>query len=307
MNRREFLKTSVLVLSASAAGCVRDKRFSGIFEPASNPNEAFTFAVISDCHLGYYKQPEIARTEFAKTVDLINRLSPDLVVCCGDMITSAPHHKTNEEIEEMWDEFDRYASVLKAPLRLACGNHDINTFAGSTESATFDIYTRRYGKTYYSFDHKKNHFIILNTEAVKKTDEMIPLDGCLDRQQFEWLADDLKKSKNAKNRFVFLHRPSWQPVFTSEPAAAFWKDYLHPLFVKNQVDAVFAGHLHFYRDYGTMDGVKYYGLANCGGGKVGYGLKNAAKETLEKSGGWRHIMLIQIDNENWKSQVVLTE
>lgn len=273
--------------------------------PTSQPAESFRFVIAADPHQ-CDKRPETAKAEFSKTIQQINALDPAFVVIAGDMISTGPKHKTDREVEAMWDQFDTLAAKIKAPVKLVPGNHDINTYAGTRKDSTWNIYTRRYGKTYYSFDYGNSHFIVLNAEAVKTSDGMKKLNGRLDEIQLQWLEKDLEKNKKTEHIFVFVHRPSWQKTFTSKKTLEFWRERIHPLLVRYGVDAVFAGHLHRYCNCGTHDGVNYYGLANCGGGRIVVELKNSglSKEEMEKLGGFRHFLLMEVDGEHWACKIV---
>ncbi|NLW88003.1 MAG: hypothetical protein GXY38_14155 [Planctomycetes bacterium] len=269
-------------------------------------DQDFCFVVAADAHQGYHKNAKVAKAEFARTIRQINAFDPAFVVMCGDMISSAPVHKTDEQVLAMWDEFDEQVKMLKAPLKLVPGNHDINTFAGETQSSTLDIYAERYGQTYYSFDHEQCHFIVLNAEVIKDGDKTVSLGGALSDEELAWLEADLEKNHDAKHTFVFVHRPSWQTTQTSAKVLKHWQEKVEPLLARYKVAAVFAGHLHRYCNYGQRDGVQYYGLANCGGGKVGGTIPkgtNLSDHDLEEIGGFRHFMLVEVRDNGWTCKV----
>jgi hypothetical protein len=78
------------------------------------------------------------------------------------------------------------------PLLNAVGNHDL---AGN-------VYEKLYGKTFYSFTHNSELFIILNTEVN---------DGSIKDEQlsmFSKAMDDALKGE-IKGVFIFSHRPIW--------------------------------------------------------------------------------------------------
>jgi hypothetical protein len=80
----------------------------------------------------------------------------------------------------------------------------------------------------------------------------------LPTEQLDWLAADLSKAADAKHTFVFYHRPYWDGT-TSQGKP----DTLHKLFLRYGVDAVFAGHAHWYSS-GAYDGIRYTTVGSSG-------------------------------------------
>jgi 3',5'-cyclic AMP phosphodiesterase CpdA len=71
-------------------------------------------------------------------------------------------------------------------------------------------YLERYGKGtkgagYYSFDHKRVHFVGLVNVANLKAGGM----GSLGQEQLEWLEDNLKGHSSSTPIVVFAHIPLW--------------------------------------------------------------------------------------------------
>lgn len=286
--------------------------------------EEFSFVVAADPHQSYYKAPEGAVKEFEISLNQINEHNPDFVVFAGDIISTynIDEHKRDKAVDSMWDEFAEVVKILKAPYYLLPGNHDINTYSGDAPGSSLKIYKQRcaefykchpedirqhiQGKTYFSFDHKECHFILLNAEVAEDGNEVVLLDGTLDKTQLQWLQADLEENKNAKRKFVFLHRPSWiESRHASDKSNKFWHREVHPLLVKHKVDGVFAGHLHRYSYSGNIDGVKYYILSSCGGGYCGSKKPGEPPPELQqKAGRFRHFMRINVGDDTWEAVVV---
>lgn len=200
--------------------------------------ETFTFIVMGDPQ-PYGASPEQWQESYRKFLALIpeiNRFSPDFLFLVGDYIVGAPYE--GAELGRMWDEFDRVAARIEAPVWKVPGNHDI----WNAESRR--TYTKRYGPTYFSFDNHGCHFIGLDTELTTKETALSP-------DQLAWLETDLKTHSDARFTFVFLHQPLWDV----QPDR--WNRDVHPLLAKYGVDFVFAGHDHIYRYDGMRDGVAY--------------------------------------------------
>jgi 3',5'-cyclic AMP phosphodiesterase CpdA len=116
--------------------------------------------------------------------------------------------------------------------------------------------------------------------------------------QLKWLEEVLSKS-DKRHKFVFLHHPLYTEhrkghhsgdCLDQYPAQ---RDQLEALFVKNKVDAVFAGHEHFYQRK-TVDGISH--IITGGGGAPMY--------VKDEEGGFYHYVLITVDGDKVSGEVV---
>ena len=180
--------------------------------------------------------------------------------------------------ESEYKHYLQMIAKLKVPVHNVMGNHD--AVAGG-----WKLFEKYFGAPYYSFDFEGSHFIILNN-AFKAS---------FDRQQFEWLKNDLSSSP-ARHKFVFMHRPAFDP-------SEIYKDYvmsgreitqeLMVLFTKYKVDYVFAGHIHGYAR-AERDGVTYIVTAGAG----------APLYFPPGFGGFYHYVKIDVDNDKITDRVV---
>jgi serine/threonine-protein phosphatase CPPED1 len=117
---------------------------------------------------------------------------------------------------------------LTIPFLTATGNHDFNN--------GFDNYTSIFGPTYYAFRAGQCSFFVLDATN----------DSGFDQTERQWLEDELKKTQDAKARFVFMHIPPFDPrgggIYLSEEAR---KD-LQELFTRYKVTHLFTSHIHGY-------------------------------------------------------------
>lgn len=183
-----------------------------------------------DSDKGFKKETEL----YEKAVKAINRLNPDFVVITGDLVN-------NKEDELQIAEFKRITSEIKPkiPVYYSPGNHDIGQ---SPTHQDIDVFTGNYGHDRFSFKHKKNIFIGLNSCLIKSA---VPV---LEKQQFDWLNNELSKGKRVNHIILFCHYPFFinsfdEPETYSNIQTEIREKYL-VLFKKYKVDAVFAGHLH---------------------------------------------------------------
>ena len=156
----------------------------------------------------------------------LNQLRPDFVIMVGDVIEG--HVRNSSNIHLQWDEAEKHLASLKVPFFLVPGNHDI----WSKES--YDIWRNRVGRTYFSFDHKGCHYLILCTEESYGTGQ-----AGLGSRQMDFIKQDIQSHRDARQFFVFLHQPIW--LYSAEMKAQ-WK------IVQDQLQgfnySVIAGHLH---------------------------------------------------------------
>ena len=203
VDRRGFLKCMawagtglVWTLSGGVPG-------SRLFAKGSKKDAAtgadFTFAQISDSHIGFDKpaNPDVTAT-LQVAIDKINALpqTPDFMIHTGDL----SHLSKPSEFDTL-DQALRGAAAKQ--IYFVPGEHDMLTDNG-------EQYLQRFGKGskgtgYYSFDHKGVHFVGLVNVANLKAGGL----GSLGHEQLEWLEDDLKGRSASTPIVLFAHIPLW--------------------------------------------------------------------------------------------------
>ena len=158
----------------------------------------FTFAQISDTHIGFNKpaNPDPAKTT-AEAIERLNTLNPSFVMHTGDI--------SHLSKPEQYDTADQLFSKLSAKLYHVPGEHD------SLDEGGGKVYLDRYGKGsfqnkgWYSFDDHGVHFV-----AMVNVFELVP--GHMAKfgnDQITWLKDDLKAVSSSTPVVVFTHIPMW--------------------------------------------------------------------------------------------------
>jgi Icc protein len=198
IDRRGFLRCMAWVGTGvvwTVAGGVLRSVQAG--ETAAHKGD-FTFAQISDSHIGFSKEPNKDVTATLKiAIDRINALKerPDFLLHTGDLTHLAKP-----------PEFDTCAEVVKGFKGEAFyvpGEHDL--FTDEAKS-----YLERYGKGtqgtgWRSFDHKGVHFVglvnVMNLKAGKL--------GALGPEQLDWLKKDVAALGDSTPIVVFAHVPLW--------------------------------------------------------------------------------------------------
>ncbi len=198
IDRRGFLECMAWVgtglawtLAAGIPGCSK-------FGEANDAEGDFSFAQISDSHIGFSKEPNKDVTATLRlAIDRINALKdrPDFLLHTGDLT-----HLAKPE------EFDTCAEIIKGfkgETFYVPGEHDLFTDEGKS-------YLQRHGKGaqgtgWRSFDYKGVHFVglvnVMNLQAGRL--------GVLGAEQFDWLKRDVAGLGDSTPIVVFAHVPLW--------------------------------------------------------------------------------------------------
>ena len=222
----------------------------------------FRYAIITDTHLrpegGDTSSPWrvnlLANDRARWVVDRTNLADPDFVVHMGDIVHPLPHLPTYGSAAEAALEIFK---GFKAPFYCIPGNHDVGDKRNPTMPAyTVDdlglsLYERWFGSAYRSFDHRGVHFVMINAQALNSG-------LAQESEQSRWLEADLEASRGRRIH-LFSHYPPYvlEPGEPSnydnldEPA----RSWLLGLLERNEVEALFVGHVHnfLYQRHGTTD------------------------------------------------------
>lgn len=205
IDRRGFLECMAWagtgVLWMMSGGVMRSYGMSQMIDRATGklkqglvlPQADFTFAQISDSHIGFNKpaNPDVVGTLQA-TIDKLNAMQdrPAFVLHTGDL--------THLAQADQFDVLDQSLKGVKTEkIFYVPGEHDMLDNGKQ--------YAERFGKATYSFDYNGVHFIGLNNVSDH-------VDGGLGRigaDQLQWLAGDLKGLSASTPIVVFAHIPLW--------------------------------------------------------------------------------------------------
>lgn len=172
-------------------------------KPKEDP---FSFVFMTDIHL----QPEEnAVAGFRKAIDMINSLKPDFVITGGDQIMDALAQR-HSRADSLYNLYRETVQGLKMPVYNTMGNHEIY---GIYKRSGADrghpdygekMFENRFGKSYYSFDHKGWKFMVLNSVEDTGEDRYI---GLIDQKQIEWIKEELKKTDPKTPIVLSTHIP----------------------------------------------------------------------------------------------------
>ena len=201
IDRRGFLKCMAWVgtgvLWTVSGGILTSRAFGA--DSATDVKGDFTFAQISDSHIGFSKEvnKDVAGT-LQLAIDRINAMPhrPDLLIHTGDLT----HLSKPAEFDTV-DQIVKGAKVSRSFY--VPGEHDIFTDDGKS-------YLERHGKGtqgqgWHSYDYKGVHFIGLVNVANLKPGGL----GVLGSDQLDWLKKDVESLGSSTPIVVYAHVPLW--------------------------------------------------------------------------------------------------
>jgi 3',5'-cyclic AMP phosphodiesterase CpdA len=207
------------------------------FAQDKSPNEPWFFIQLTDPQFGMFENNngfEKETTLYEKAVEKINNLKPDFVVITGDFVN-------NPNSTAQIDEFKRITAKInpKIPVYYTPGNHDLGQ---NPDEESIIKYIKNYGSDKFSFTHKGSAFIGFNSSLIKAKLAKP------EQEQYHWLEEKLKNSKDAQHIILFCHYPFFnktvdEPTAYSNIDLGYREKYLD-LFNDNNVVAVFSGHYH---------------------------------------------------------------
>lgn len=132
----------------------------------------------------------------------VNEISPDFVMLTGDIIADAKRPPVG--LVDKWMRYmaDEFAPKFNCPLFAVEGNHDIVRDAEIGKA----VYEKYFGPTYYSFNVKGSHFIVLDTMWLSPDGRLIY--GPSSSAEVSWLKQDLATVDPLVPVVVFCHEPT---------------------------------------------------------------------------------------------------
>jgi predicted phosphodiesterase len=194
-----------------------------------NEKDSVKFGVVGDTGTGGSAQYAIAKL----LADARSRFSYEFVIMLGDNMYGG------ESPADFVKKFERpYKPILDAGVKFyaTLGNHD-------EPAQRFYKPFNMDGKRYYTYKKGDVEFFVLDSTYMNPP-------------QLDWLKDALSKS-TSKWKMAYFHHP----LYSSGEKHGSEEDLrvlVEPLFVQSRMDAVFAGHEHFYERIKPQKGIYYF-------------------------------------------------
>jgi 3',5'-cyclic AMP phosphodiesterase CpdA len=248
IDRRRFL---ALLGSSTALTAVNTPLFAQ--RPAPAEPQDFDFIFLTDTHI----QPELDATKgCAMAFRRMRDIKADFAIQGGDHVYDALAVAKQRSIS-LFNLYDKTQQDLSLKVYHTIGNHDcIGLYPQSGVEPSDPLFGKHYfeehiGKTYYSFDHKGVHFIVL--DSIGFTPDR-SYEGRIDTAQIAWLKSDLAAQPAARPIIVAVHIPlvsaidNYTPVPATPPPhhgmTVINSSEVTPLFAGHNILAVLQGHTH---------------------------------------------------------------
>jgi hypothetical protein len=236
--------------------------------------DSVRFVLIGDTGTGTEKQQQLA--------DLLLRSRQsfpfEFVLLVGDNLYGGEKpadYKTKFE--------DVYRPLINQQVKFyaALGNHD-------EPAQRFYEHFNMEGKEYYRFTRSNVAFYALNSNY-------------MDKKQVDWLQGELAKDQSDW-KIAFFHHPPYSSG-GKHGSDTELRQVVEPIFVKNNVNVVFAGHEHFYERIKPQKGIFYF--ISGAGGKLRPGdVKEGSALTAKAFDKDMSFMLVEISKDHMHFQVL---
>jgi hypothetical protein len=236
--------------------------------------DSVKFLVIGDSGTG-----DRAQTETGAQMWKAHSVFPyEFAIMLGDNMYGS------ERPQDYVSKFERpYKPLLDANISFyaALGNHD-------------DPNQRYYknfgmgGKRYYTYQKKDVRFFALDSNY-------------MDQDQQRWLQDELSKS-NSKWKIAYFHHP----IYSSggrHGSEVDLRSIVEPMFIKYNLNVVFAGHEHFYERLKPQKGINYFTAGGSAKLRSGDIVGNSALTAKGYDSG-QSFMLVEIDGDVLRFQTI---
>ena len=216
-------------------------------------DSSFSFVFMTDIHI----KSEVAAA-FLQVIDSVNKLKPDFVVTGGDLVFDVMRGKP-KNADTLFQLYRTLTKKLNMPIYNGIGNHDLfGIYPESDVDSTYPqykygMYEKYIGKTYYSFNHRGWHFIVLNSIDVLGKRYL----GVIGEDQMEWIKKDLAAVDTNTPIVVSLHIPLisvYQQLYPSKKGTDLSdvfvtnRNEVLDLFAKHNLKIVLQGHMHWVED-----------------------------------------------------------
>jgi 3',5'-cyclic AMP phosphodiesterase CpdA len=276
MNFKRIIVVVFVIVVAANGFAAQDQQIRQKLAALGNIQGKFTFIVIGDNRSG--------DETYRKLVSLIAERKPDFVVNIGDMINKPGDRKE-------WANFWELSKPITATYFLTVGNHDVHAEAPQSEKVYRQQVDLPGNELYYSFTAGNSLCIVLDSYIAGEEKKITG-------EQLAWL-EGVLANPGRRHVFVFLHHPLY-----TDPAKGHHindsldkypesRDRLEALLKRANVDAVFAGHEHYYQRR-TVDGIMH--IITGGGGAPMY--------DREEDGGFYHFVRVTVDGDRVSGETV---
>lgn len=278
-SRRDFLKKlaaggfGVGLLTSTAAASAdgtTTARAGFISKNASESEILFHFGHLTDMHVRRQRKGHIGYDVCVNSVNSLDP-APDFLLMGGDLAFDGLYNE-KADFEDMIHLYKTGSDKLNMPYYNCIGNHDVLGWSNRRKVPVDDpdigkkMIMDRLGmdNSYYSFDHKGWHFVVLDTIHPYDAEHGPSYVPRLGREQLDWLRYDLGVNDD-KPTVCVMHIAAFCNVgqINGDPAALAMNHMViqdnlefRQILERHNVKAVLQGHSHQVEDF-FYNGVWY--------------------------------------------------
>lgn len=248
----------------------------------SKSANSFSFAFFTDIHLN--KGDNNCFQGFEKAIESAKSKEIDFIITGGDNVDIDVLGKDADTAHELFKRYSEITSNSDLKFYTSIGNHD--RFWGCQRSDPLyneGLFEKYIGDSYFSFNHKGWHFIVLNTS-----------NSIVDEQQKLWLINDLEKVKpetpiivSCHVPFLSVYYPALEGKYTDADTFKNFK-IVWDMFEGKNLKLVLQGHQHLYEE------IKTRGVQFVTGGAVSASWWGGSFHGTEEG-----YLLVNIDEDNF--------
>lgn len=246
MNKKSIMFTlAILLLCLSSNLNASENNLN-----TSSKDDKFSFVYMTDLHLNYGHNN--CFDWFDKAIKKAESNGADFILTGGDNVDIDGLKDDYETANRLFTRFTDSIKNSNIPFYASMGNHD-RFWAASKEDPLYNegLFEKHLNKSYYSFDHKGWHFIVLNTSNY-----------VVDEKQKEWLKNDLEQLDSITPTIVSVHvpfltvyYPALEGKYTDKHTVSNFKE-IWDMFENKNLKLVLQGHMHLYEEI-KVKGVQF--------------------------------------------------
>ncbi|MCA1636625.1 MAG: metallophosphoesterase [Acidobacteria bacterium] len=232
------------------------------------------FMVVGDTGTGTNQQQQLADV----MVQYKQAFPYEFVLLLGDNMYGG---ETAADYKNKFENIYRKLLDEKIPFYATLGNHD-------DSNQRFYEHFNMKGEEYYRLQKGHVSFYSLNSNY-------------MDKKQLKWLEEQLS-ADTSEWKIAFFHHPPYSSGGKHGSSTGL-REIVEPIFLKYGVNAVFAGHEHFYERLKPQKGI-YYFISGAGGKLREGDVKKNSPLTEKAYDGDLSFMLLEVAGDQMHFQVI---
>lgn len=248
------------------------------------------FAFMTDLHLNQSNGAD-RWSGWAQALDSVKALDVDFIILGGDLIdvsSGQTNYVAQSTADSMFTVLKQTLDETKIKYYPTIGNHDRYFDAEQGYVGVDEVFSKTFGKSYYTFETNGVQFFILNSVQLSNGNDLY-----INEKQMEWLKSELQNIPADKPIIVSTHVPVYSiyyPVVEGKyvpiDIITNYKELLKT-FEGHNLQLVLQGHQHLYEEIFSQEVQYITGGAVCAGwwGGAFYGTEEG-------------FLLVEVDKDN---------